>query len=488
MSYRRDSKAMNEIEQKTRILVIDDDEDDYFIICDYLKDSTYGNYTIDWCYRYADAVDYLQRNVYDIYFVDYKLGGYTGIDFLKASSQLNNEAPVIFLTGKGTREIDIQAMEEGATDYLVKSELNTEKLERSIRYALERSASLKAIKANEQKYRTIFQKSKDAIFITDTSFHFLDLNETTVKLLGLPKEQLIGKSLFDFIHDESVHNDLKAALIQKGLEDATIQVNSYKGERRFCILSGEIQRDHKNRLIIQCILHDISNLKKAEKINLQIEKLAATARLVQTLAHEVRNPLNNINLSVEQLLTYNTDDDQKPLLNIIHRNSNRISNLINELMASARPSEMEFETIDLHKVIDETINSASDRMKLRDVELKLNYSQTPLFVQGDVAKLKIALLNIIINGIEAVEPQKGFLNVETLSTATNHIVRISDNGCGIPEENLSKLFEPYFTSKRNGMGLGLASSMNILQAHKAVIDVQSKINNGSTFSIAFQKA
>ncbi len=120
--------------------------------------------------------------------------------------------------------------------------------------------------------------------------------------------------------------------------------------------------------------------------------------------------------------------------------------------------------------------------------MKLNYSDTPLFVQADVSKLKIALLNIIINGVEAMEPEKGILSVETLSTPASHIIKITDNGCGIPEENITKLFEPYFTSKRNGMGLGLASSMNILQAHKAVIDVQSKVNNGSTFSIAFQKA
>lgn len=474
--------------QEIRVLVIDDDEDDYFIICDYLKDASYSKYVIDWCYRYIDAVEYLRKENYDVYFVDYKLGGYTGLDFLRASAELKNEAPVILLTGKGNREIDIEAMEEGATDYLVKNELTTEKLERSIRYALERSSTMKALKANEQKYRTIFQKSQDAIFITDTGFRFVELNETTVKLLGLSREELIGRSLFDFIHDETTHYDLQAALIQKGLEDATVQVNSYKGERRFCVLSGEVQRDNKGTLIIQCILHDISSLKKAEKVNLQIEKLAATARLVQTLAHEVRNPLNNINLSVEQLLSYNTNEDQQPLLQIIHRNSNRIANLINELMASARPSEMEFETIDLHKVIDDSLQSASDRFSLQNVKLDIHFIQNPLFIQADISKLKIALLNIIINGIEAVKPQQGVLTIETSSADKHHILKIRDNGCGIPEENISKLFEPYFTSKRNGMGLGLASSMNILQAHKAVIEVQSKVNEGSLFIISFQKA
>jgi signal transduction histidine kinase len=99
-------------------------------------------------------------------------------------------------------------------------------------------------------------------------------------------------------------------------------------------------------------------------------------------------------------------------------------------------------------------------------------------------KLKIAFLNIIINAVEAVEKFTGSLSI-TIDTNKWFMVTIRDNGCGIPEENISRLFEPYFTSKRNGMGLGLAATLNILQSHKASIDVMSVMKQGTTFTITF---
>jgi len=103
-------------------------------------------------------------------------------------------------------------------------------------------------------------------------------------------------------------------------------------------------------------------------------------------------------------------------------------------------------------------------------------------------KLKIAFLNIIINSVEAMTDGKGELDINIETMGASHKVSIRDNGCGIPEENLSRLFEPYFTSKRNGMGLGLAATLNILQSHKAHIDVSSTVGQGTAFVITFPVA
>ncbi len=105
---------------------------------------------------------------------------------------------------------------------------------------------------------------------------------------------------------------------------------------------------------------------------------------------------------------------------------------------------------------------------------------------GNKEKLKIAFVNIIINSVEAMSSDgKGELEIAIECSSTYHQVVVKDNGVGIPEENLSRLFEPYFTSKRNGMGLGLAATLNILQSHKAQIDVTSVVNTGTTFTISF---
>jgi signal transduction histidine kinase len=106
----------------------------------------------------------------------------------------------------------------------------------------------------------------------------------------------------------------------------------------------------------------------------------------------------------------------------------------------------------------------------------------------DEEKIKLAFLNIIINAIEALEEGAGTLTIALSSDDAENFVKISDNGCGITEDNMQRLFEPYFTSKRNGMGLGLATTLNIIQSHNAHVDVQSKPGKGTSFTVAFKKA
>ena len=172
-----------------RILIIDDDEDDFFITSEYLKQIQEYQLQIDWCYKYNDAIQHLQERKYNLYFVDYRLGARTGLDFLKEAVKLRVEEPIVLLTGKGNKDVDIEAMQMGATDYLIKTELTTDKLERCIRYSLERMAYLKALRANEKKFRSIFELSKDAVFIADRSLRFVDINRATSVLLGYEKEE-----------------------------------------------------------------------------------------------------------------------------------------------------------------------------------------------------------------------------------------------------------------------------------------------------------
>src|SRR5579872_4107574 len=124
----------------TRILIVEDDEDDFLIMEACIKDIPDKEFRIDWCYDYNEALRRIRECAYDIYFVDYLLGEKTGLELLQEAIGVGCEEPLVLLTGIGNRDLDIRAMTIGAADYLIKSEINTEKLERSIRYALERSA------------------------------------------------------------------------------------------------------------------------------------------------------------------------------------------------------------------------------------------------------------------------------------------------------------------------------------------------------------
>src|SRR3954466_14779238 len=199
-----------------KVLIIDDDEDDFFITSEYLKQIQEYQLQIDWCYRFNDAVLHLQNRAYDMYFVDYRLGAKTGLDFLKEAVRIGCEEPIVLLTGKGNKDVDIEAMQMGATDYLIKTELTTDKLERCIRYSLERTAYLKALRANEKKYRSIFELSKDAVFIADNNLVFRDMNQATSVLLGFEKDDLRLKTVYDLIADDTDKKLIEKIIYEDG--------------------------------------------------------------------------------------------------------------------------------------------------------------------------------------------------------------------------------------------------------------------------------
>ncbi len=480
---------MTELNNLIRILIIDDDEDDFYITSEYIKKINDQKFTIDWCYKYNDAVNHIRNKDYNLYFIDYYLGAKTGLDLIKEAVSLQAEEPLVLLTGKGNQMIDKEAMQAGAMDYLVKSDLNVEKVERCIRYSLDRAASMKEIRTNERKYRSIFERSKDAVFLANQELVFRDVNDAASNLLQYSKDQLSEISLYDLL-DEKENLYIRDKISVFGfLHDREIELRSKEGEKKNCILSLSVESGTGGQKYIHGLLHDITELKKAEKATLQAEKLAATGRLVQTLAHEVRNPLNNINLSLEQLHHEVKDvDDAEMYMEIIQRNSKRISDIITELLNTSRPAEMSLHSKPLQVILDESVAAALDRITLQKVKLHINYTKSPAYVKADAEKLKLAFLNILINAVEAMEEEKGCLEISIESDKDSHIVKIRDNGSGITEENLSKLFEPYFTSKRNGLGLGLAATLNILQAHKGRIEVTSELNKGSQFTITFPAA
>jgi PAS domain S-box-containing protein len=470
-----------------RIAVIEDDEDDFLIIKDYISEIEGKSFVIDWFQDYNTAIEAIKNKQYHLYFVDYFLGHKTGLDLLDAAAELNCDEPIILLTGLGNKAIDIKAMERGATDYLVKNDLNTEKLERSIRYALERSNFLKELKAREAKYRTLFENSKDAVFITDDKLNFSEVNEAAVQLLGYSENELIGRNLREFIAEHHLNGKLKALnKPDSDIEDSEVRIINNSNETRDCLLSlaSQLQVDDE-KLIMHGIIHDITNIKKAEMANLQAEKLAANERLIRMLAHEIRNPLNNIILSIDQLMPLEKDELQKNFMDIIQRNSLRINNIITELLNLAKPSELVLVENSLQDIMDESLSRTRDRMKLQNIIVQKNYPKEPYILKADKEKLVIAFTNIIINAIEAMKTG-GLLTITLSESGNGYEVCVKDNGKGIPKENLSRLFEPFFTMKKNGMGLGLTVAFSILQSHNAKIRAISKENEGTEFHISFK--
>jgi len=472
-----------------RIAIIDDDEDDYSIIADYINDIEGSNFIIEWCNDYDQAIRKIRERSYDIYFVDYRLGKHTGLELLKEVNSHESGDPIVLLTGKGNKDIDVKAMEGGATDYLVKSELNTEKLERCIRYSLDRATNLKELKARENKYRNLFENSRDAIFIADQHLEFKEVNHAATLLFSSSRGNLLNNTLYDFIKNKSQQKQVVELFQEKNnVRNLEIEIESKKHEMKSCLLSLTFLEAYPDEKLVHGILHDITSIKKAELANLHSQKLAANERLIQILAHEIRNPLNNISLSLEQLSTQSEmTEDSQYLIGIMQRNSTRINKIIKELLDQTKPIELDFQNHSLQEMLDESISMTSDRINLQQINLKKSYPDVPAEIKADKSKLIIAFNNILVNAVEAIENGNGELAISITATPDNYLVSIKDNGKGIPEQYLTKLFEPFFTLKQKGVGLGLSATYSIVQSHQGNIQVNSQLNKGTTFLISFGK-
>jgi len=468
-----------------KILIVDDDEDDFIITSGYIRDIKGNNFEIEWASNYAKGINKMKTGNHDLYFVDYRLGAKSGLDFLAEAKRIECDSPIILLTGQGNYSIDLEAMQYGAIDYLIKSELNKEKIERSIRYALERAKSIKALRDSENKYRRIFEKSRDIIFVADANLQIIEVNDAVTEVLGYTKSEFQNIYLPELLTLQETKHYFTSNLNNGiSIDDYPTTIFTKSGNIIHCIISVTTTTNTSYNYI-QGIIHDITNLKKAEKTALQSEKLAAASRLINTLAHEVRNPLNNITISASQLQSEISDPDASLYLDIIKRNSIRINNLITELLHASNPKDNFHKLVCLQHIIDEIIAAAIDRITLKKVKLITDYPTTPTYILADKQNLKLALLNILINATEAVKENTGIISLFLTENENSALLTIADNGCGISEEYINRIFEPYFTSKQTGSGLGLSFTLSIMRAHSATIDVTSSKGVGTTFTISF---
>jgi signal transduction histidine kinase len=204
-----------------------------------------------------------------------------------------------------------------------------------------------------------------------------------------------------------------------------------------------------------------------------------------TLAHEIRNPLSTINLTVEMLKITNDQQQKEAYLDIIARNSLRINDLLTKLLASYQLDGIKSEKYSINQLMDEVLFMIRDRLLLKNIKVSKYYSTQDCKISLNIEKIKIALTNIIINAVEAMPLEKPQLRLVTKLINGKCVVEIEDNGSGISKENMKRIFTPYFTTKPGGIGLGLSSSLDILRANHFHVELQSEEGVGTRFILSF---
>lgn len=362
-----------------------------------------------------------------------------------------------------------------------------DELKRRRKTEKELNIKIEELDQKEKRYRSLFERSIDPIFLADGEFNMMDANSSLQDLFGYSYEEACSLDLEELFIDKVEFTLFKEKLNRDNhVRDFEVTLKDKNNRKLVSLINCVRIVDSTSQVYYQGIIHDITMRKKVERELIQAEKLSTTGRIARTIAHEVRNPLTNLNLALDQLKEeFTSNENTKIYTDILDRNLNRIEELISELLRSSRPKELQLSKTPLSAVLNETVDLIKDRINLN--EMKLINTITPDLpnVLVDKELVKIALVNIMVNAIEAMEPGKGVLRIAVDHEGDQVVLTISDNGKGIPDEEVGKLFDPFYSAKQGGMGLGLTSAQNILNSHKIEIEVQSKLGEGTSFYIFF---
>ncbi len=235
------------------------------------------------------------------------------------------------------------------------------------------------------------------------------------------------------------------------------------------------------------IFDDVTDRDELERRLVQADKLSSIGLLAAGVAHEVNTPLAVISTYAQMLAKQVAEDEQKSkILEKIAKQTFRASEIVNSLLNFSRTSPTEFVDVDLNRVLRETLNLIEHQLQTSGVEVRATLADSLPIVRGNAGKLQQVLLNLFLNARDAM-PEGGTLTVRSWGEAGFVHVEVADTGQGIAPENLSRIYDPFFTTKgvKRGTGLGLSITYGIVQEHNGIIEVESKIGAGTRFRLEF---
>jgi len=356
-----------------------------------------------------------------------------------------------------------------------------------------------ALRENREQLRKMFESVTDGISVIDLNGVITETNRRTVEMHGFAsKAELLGKSAFTLVaprdHDRIVKN-MRQALKQgtvRGVEYTLLKADGteFPGE-----LSTSVLKDASGNPVGHItIARDITErkrmeeeLKEAQERLIRSEKLAAIGQLASGVGHELRNPLGAIKNAVlyvrrritkSELLTY-TEPKVLEFLDIIDEEVDSANKVITDLLSFSRVSKPAVSLVNVSSIIKDALNHVASS---ENVKLTIDVDPTLPMVMVDGVQIRQVFINIILNALEAM-PEGGRLEIRARSKGEFVTVEFADTGCGIPESVTAKIFDPLFTTKPKGVGLGLAMSKSIIERHGGDIGVRSKEGKGTTFTL-----
>jgi PAS domain S-box-containing protein len=496
-----------------RVLLVEDQETDYLLTRRLLSSVENQSYDLEWADSWQAGIEAIRRCEYDVCLLDFRIGGGDGLELLKESRDIGCKAPVILLTGVGDYRLDLEAMELGAADFLVKDKLTPAFLERAIRYAIAQSKALKELerqrdelRLSELRFRSVVQSAADAIVIADRSAMIVGWNKGAEIMFGYPEDEIIGSNLEVLMPEryrdrhragfERFRLTGRARLIGKTVEMEGLRKDGTVFPLELSLACWSSGDD----TMFTGILRDITERTRMEELQQEKESAEEANRskssFVARMSHELRSPLHAIigftNLLLQNKTGTLSEQDSEFLERILSNAKDQLQ-LINGILdlskVEAGRMDVERDQVVVSALVAEVINQIEAEGRNPEVGLNVHAPEVMIPIETDAMKLKQVLKNLVDNALKFTP--KGAVTVEVEVSPVNlQPIRINviDTGVGIPADRLHEIFEPFRqimdTPRRSeGSGLGLSISRSLCDLLGYRLEVSSIPGQGSTFSI-----
>jgi PAS domain S-box-containing protein len=346
------------------------------------------------------------------------------------------------------------------------------------------SEMYKMVEASEAKYRLIAENTSDLIMVMDKDHNLTYFSPSHEMVLGYQSSELEAVKICRFIHPDDVDlfkSTIDGMFHHKEFKSIEFSLNHKRGqwiefESRCVPVEGE--NGEVEHIVI--ISRDISERKKAEEILLQSEKLSIVGELAAGVAHEIRNPLTTIKGFIQ---LYKRENGADEINDLLLSELGRIETITSEMLTLGKPQAVHLYRTNLRELVENTLELLSPQAHMENIQFNLCVAEGEFFIIGEKNQLKQVFLNVLKNAMESM-PEGGTIHINLHKGEKGEcVLSVKDEGCGIPEEILPRLGEPFYTLKEKGTGLGLMICNKIIKQHHGSITYHSKEQQGTLVEI-----
>jgi len=335
------------------------------------------------------------------------------------------------------------------------------------------------LQESEREYRFLLNEMNDGYFVA-VEGRVAFANKAFAQIHGYSVDEVIGKRFLDFVSSGDPLREKLKYILQNGLQKEEVFVY-LRRHKKGTLYHTEMKIKpilYKNQKGIGGILRDITEKVELEKKMREAERFVHLGRIATCLAHEIRNPLTSVKMNVQIFAQdVSLEGYNKRRLEITLKEIQRLEKLLSDVLDFARPVSLNLKKTNPNNVIMQCIENLRPQIEEKQIEIKFNYTKNMPSFLLDEEKIKQALYNLLLNAVQAVD-KGGRIEINGKIKKENLIIRIIDNGCGIKKSDMPFIFDPFFSTKSKGTGLGLPLARKIIEAHGGIINVKTRRPKG----------